>query len=208
MVNRQSIAVKKQFLLLLAVSTVLSIPLSAALQTGDAAPAFVLKDTTGAEHSLADFSGEYVILEWTNHKCPFVVKHYRGGHMQALQKEMVDDGAIWLQIVSSAEGKYGYLTAEEGEVLRKKKSMHSTAMLLDSSGTVGRAYGARVTPQMYLISPEGDLLYQGAIDSIKSTRPADIDQAENYLKSAYTRAKAGKPIARPTTVPYGCGVKY
>ena len=199
---------KKLLRLLIALSTVLSISLNAAVRVGDTAPAFTLKDTTGAERSLADFSGKYVILEWTNHKCPFVVKHYRGGHMQALQKEMVEDGAVWLQIMSSAEGKNAYLTAEQGELLRKRESMHSTAMLLDRSGTVGRAYGARVTPHIYLISPEGALLYQGAIDSIKSTRSADIDKAENYLKSAYASVKAGKPIAKPTTVPYGCGIKF
>lgn len=128
--------------------------------------------------------------------------------MQALQKEMAEDGVVWLQIVSSAEGKQGYVTAEEGEALREEKKMNSAAMLLDASGDVGRAYAARVTPHMYLISPEGELLYQGAIDSIKSTRTKDIAKAENYLKAAYASAKAGEPIANATTVPYGCGVKY
>ena len=199
---------KKLLLLLVCASTVLSASLHAALQVGDKAPAFTLTDTAGTEHSLADFSGKYVILEWTNHKCPFVVKHYREGHMQALQKEMAEDGAVWLQIVSSAEGKQGYVTAEKGKALRKNESMHSAAMLSDSSGEVGRAYGARVTPHMYLISPEGELLYQGAIDSMKSTKTADIGKAENYLKAAYASARAGEPIAKPTTVPYGCGVKY
>ncbi len=199
---------KKLLLFLLGACTVLSASLHAALKVGDKAPAFTLTDTSGTEHSLAYFSGKYVILEWTNHKCPFVVKHYRDGHMQGLQKEMAEDGAVWLQIVSSAEGKQGYVTAEQGEALREKHGMNSAGMLLDSSGEVGRAYGARVTPHIYLISPEGELLYQGAIDSIKSTKTADIGKAENYLKAAYASAKAGEPIANPTTVPYGCGIKY
>lgn len=178
------------------------------MQVGSKAPGFALSDTAGVEHSLSDFSGKYVILEWTNHQCPFVVKHYNEGHMQALQKEMAVDGAVWSLIVASAEGEQGYLTAEQGEALRKSKEMHSVAMLLDTSGKVGRSYGARVTPHVYLISPEGELLYQGAIDSKKSTRPKDIADAENYLKSAYLSAKAGKPIENATTVPYGCGIKY
>ncbi len=182
--------------------------LQAAVQVGRPAPDFTLTGTSGEEHSLSDFAGKYVILEWTNHKCPFVVKHYKEGHMQSLQKQMVDDGAVWLQIVSSAEGKQGYVSAEQGEALRKEKEMNSTAMLIDASGKVGREYGARTTPHMYLISPKGVLLYQGAIDSNNSTRSEDIAGAENYLLSAYESAKEGKQIENASTVPYGCGIKY
>jgi peroxiredoxin len=200
--------VKKLLRLLIALSTALSIPLNAAVRVGDTAPDFTLKDTTGAERSLADFSGKYVILEWTNHQCPFVVKHYKNGDMQALQKAMTDDGAVWLQILSSAEGKQGHLKPESAERLRASQNLASTAMLLDASGELGRSYDARTTPHMYLIDPEGTLVYQGAIDSIRSTSPADVGKAENYLKAAYESSKAGEPIAKATTAPYGCAVKY
>ena len=194
--------------LFLALTLPLVTSLNAALETGSAAPDFTLTDSTGVEHSLSDFAGKYVVLEWTNHRCPFVVKYYRNGDMQALQKEMTADGVVWLQIVSSAEGKQGYLSPSQAEALREAKGMHSTAMLLDASGEVGRTYDARTTPHMYLIDPEGTLVYQGAIDSIKSTRTSDIPNAVNYVQAAFESAKAGEPIENATTVPYGCGVKY
>lgn len=182
--------------------------LPAAVETGSPAPDFTLTDTTGAEHSLSDFAGKYVVLEWTNHQCPFVVKHYDSGSMQSTQKELTDDGVVWLQIVSSAEGKQGYVTPAEGESLRESKEMHSTAMLMDPSGDVGRLYDARTTPHMYLINPEGELVYQGAIDSIRSARISDIEKATNYVLAAYESATAGEPIESATTTPYGCSVKY
>jgi peroxiredoxin len=199
---------KTQLSLLLVASLAFISPLSAAVETGAAAPEFTLSDTTGATHSLSDFKGKYVVLEWTNHQCPFVQKHYQNGDMQALQQALTDDGVVWLQIVSSASGKQGHISPEEGEALREFKEMHSTAMLFDSNGEVGRSYDARATPHMFLIDPEGMLLYQGAIDSIKSARVSDIAKAENYVKSAYESAKAGEPIEHATTVPYGCSVKY
>lgn len=199
---------KNYFSLLLATSFVFTSSLWGAVETGAEAPDFKLTDTAGAEHNLSDFAGKYVVLEWTNRHCPFVVKHYSEGDMQALQELMTADGVVWLQVVSSAEGKQGYLTPAEGEALRKSQEMHSTAMLLDPSGTVGRQYGARTTPHMYLINPEGTLIYQGAIDSIKSARHSDIAKAKNYVQAAYASAKAGEPIEDTTTVPYGCSVKY
>ncbi|MDQ8207437.1 thioredoxin family protein [Coraliomargarita sp. SDUM461003] len=199
---------KKSLSLLFATSFVFASSLLASVETGAKAPDFTLSDTTGVSHSLSDFAGKYVVLEWTNHHCPFVMKHYGDGDMQALQKSMTEDGVVWLQVVSSAEGKQGYVTAAEGEALRKDKEMLSTAMLLDASGQVGRAYGARTTPHMYLIDPEGTLIYQGAIDSIKSTRQRDIAKAKNYVQAAYDSAQAGEPIADANTVPYGCSVKY
>lgn len=194
--------------LLLAASLFFVGSLNASVQTGAAAPNFTLTDSTGTEHSLADFAGQYVVLEWTNHQCPFVVKHYSQGHMQALQEAMTAKDVVWLQIVSSAEGKQGYVTAEEAEALRESQEMQSTAMLLDTSGYVGRLYDARTSPHMFLINPEGTLVYQGAIDSIKSTRVADIAKAKNYLEAAYASVTAGEPVADATTVPYGCSVKY
>ncbi len=181
---------------------------NAAVSTGSLAPDFTLKDSTGATHTLSSFKGKYVVLEWTNHRCPFVVKHYAKGDMQATQKALTSDGVIWLQINSSAPGKQGHLTAADAEALRESLNMESTAMLLDESGEVGRTYDARTTPHMYLISPEGTLIYQGAIDSIKSTRQSDVAKATNYVKAAYESAKAGKPIENATTTAYGCGVKY
>lgn len=182
--------------------------LSAAVSSGASAPDFTLTDTTGVEHSLSDFEGKFVVLEWTNHLCPFVVKHYSKGDMQNLQKEMTDDGVVWLQVISSAEGKQGYLTPEEAETMREEQGVHSTAMLLDTSGEVGRAYDARTTPHMYLIDPEGILVYQGAIDSIQSTRQSDIAKATNYVKAAYQSVLADQPVDDHTTTPYGCSIKY
>lgn len=198
----------KKITRLLIASLTLASLLNAAVDTGTTAPDFTLTDTLGVEHSLSDYSGKYVVLEWTNHQCPFVVKHYGDGAMQAFQKAMTDDGVVWLQVVSSAEGKQGHVSAAEGEALRESKGMHSTAMLLDASGDVGRLYGARTTPHMFLINPEGTLIYQGAIDSIKSTRSSDIAKAENYVKSAYESAQSGEPVVNSTTIPYGCSVKY
>lgn len=198
---------KKTLILLLSIFTIVILS-SAAVPTGSKAPNFTITDTTGTAHNLSDFNGRFVVLEWTNHRCPFVVKHYSEGDMQALQKEMTDDGVVWLQIISSAEGKQGYLTPEEGEAMRKDKGMHSTAMLLDTSGAVGRTYAARTTPHMYLVDPQGALIYQGAIDSIKSIHQSDIAKAVNYVKAAYESVLADQPVENATTTPYGCGIKY
>ena len=198
---------KKLLIILSALFSILTYS-AAAVSTGSPAPDFTLTDTTGTEHSLSDFEGKFVVLEWTNHLCPFVKKHYSGGDMQALQKEMTDGGVVWLQIISSAEGKQGYLTPKEGEAMREKKGMHSTAMLLDPFGEVGRTYDARTTPHMYMIDPDGTLIYQGAIDSIKSARQSDVSKAVNYVKAAHQNALADQPIENATTIPYGCSVKY
>ncbi len=179
-----------------------------AIDSGETAPDFTLGSSTGQSVSLEQYRGQYVVLEWTNHQCPFVKKFYSGGHMQALQKQLTEDGAVWLQVLSSAPGKQGHLTPAEAEALRTENGHHSTAFLLDPAGTVGRAYDARTTPHIYLIGPEGKLLYQGAIDSIASTRSADIEAAGNHLLTAYGQAKAGQPVATPATRPYGCSVKY
>ena len=186
----------------------LSVALQAAVETGKSAPEFTLPDSTGTEHNLSDFKGKYVVLEWTNHKCPFVKKFYSNGDMQAMQKEMTEKGVIWLQVLSSAEGNQGYLEAAEAEKIRKDQGVHSTALLLDPKGVVGRKYDARTTPHMFLINPEGLLVYQGAIDSVKSMNPDDVATATNYVKSAYENSIAGKAVDPATTTPYGCSVKY
>lgn len=190
------------------VLSLFSVALNAAIETGSAAPDFTLLDSKGDERSLTDFKGKYVVLEWTNHQCPFVRKFYANGDMQGLQKEMVGKDVIWLQILSSAKGKQGYLNASEAEAIREAQSVGSTALLLDNEGVVGHQYGARTTPHMFLIDPEGTLIYQGAIDSIKSTNPADIENATNYVKLAYESAVSGNPVDPATTTPYGCSVKY
>ncbi len=183
-------------------------PLHAAVESGSPAPDFTLTDSTGATHSLSDFEGRFVVLEWTNHQCPFVAKFYNGGHMQKLQEAMTAKGVVWLQVLSSAPGKQGHLEPAQAERLRDAKNHASTAMLLDPTGKVGKLYDARTTPHMYLIDPEGTLVYQGAIDSIRSTRSSDIPKATNYLVSAYENASAGEPVEPDTTDPYGCSVKY
>jgi len=199
---------KASFIQSLVLLVLSSASLIGMVETGSQAPNFSLVDTKGETHSLSDYEGKYVVLEWTNHQCPFVVKHYSSNSMQSLQKEMTESGVVWLQVVSSAEGKQGYVSPEEGEALRASKEMHSTAMLLDPTGEVGHTYDARTSPHMYLISPEGKLLYQGAIDSIRSTRASDIEKATNYVEVAYASAIAGEPITEATTVPYGCSIKY
>ncbi len=198
----------KTFKCILIASLSLFAALHAAVDTGSAAPAFTVLDSTGAELSLSDFKGKYVVLEWTRHNCPFVVKYYQNGDMQGVQQELTDAGVVWLQMASTAKGKSGVLTAQEAEAMRAKQAVHSTAFLLDTKGNVGRAYGARTTPHMFLINPEGVVIYQGAIDSIKSTKVKDIAKATNYVKAAYDSAIAGEPIEESTTTPYGCGVKY
>ncbi|MGB0258655.1 MAG: redoxin domain-containing protein [Coraliomargarita sp.] len=179
----------------------------AAVDTGAAAPDFTLADTTGAQHRLSDFKGKYVVLEWTNHKCPVVKKHYKDGNMQATQKELTEGGVIWLQVVSSAEGKQGHITGAEGEAIRKEGGHHSTAMLLDTSGTVGRQYGAKTTPHMFVIDGAGTLIYQGAIDNARSKTMKESGLI-NYVKAAYSSAKSGQAVEVGATPPYGCGVKY
>ncbi len=185
-----------------------STSLLAAPEIGKAAPEFTLKDSNGETHNLSDFRGKHVILEWLNHDCPFVKKFYGSGTMQKLQKEMVEAGAVWLVINSSAPGDQGHLTAEAANEISKEKKAAHTALLLDHDGKVGKAYDAKVTPHMYVIDPEGVLIYNGAIDSIRSANAADIEKAENYVLAAYNASKEGRPVERAVTQAYGCGIKY
>jgi len=175
---------------------------------GSAAPNFTLTDSNGQQHSLSDFEGKYVVLEWLNHDCPFVVKHYETGNMQMLQRTVTEDGGVWLSIISSAPGKQGYLTSEEANKLSEEKNAAHTGLLFDPEGTVGKMYGAKTTPHMYIINPEGELIYAGAIDDKPSTRKSDVEGAHNYVMAALTQAKAGEEITNPTTTAYGCSVKY
>lgn len=178
------------------------------VKTGEAAPEFTLLDTKGKEVSLASYRGQYVVLEWLNHSCPFVVKHYDAGNMQNLQKEYAKEDVVWLSINSSASGKEGNVTAEEANKLTAEKNATPTAVLLDTDGKVGRLYNARTTPHMFVIDPNGIVIYQGAIDSIKSFDQKDIPGAKNYVKAAFDEVFAGKKVSEGSTEPYGCAVKY
>src|SRR3954469_13596867 len=175
---------------------------------GSAAPAFSLPDAKGKTHSLADYKGKYVVLEWFNPECPFVKKHYGSGNMQKLQQEFTGKGVVWLNIHSSAPGMEGNLTAEQAGAIFNSWKTHQTAMLLDPEGKVGRAYGAKNTPHMFVINPEGKVVYEGAIDSKATPNPADIANSTNYVKVALDESMSGKPVSNPNTKPYGCSVKY
>jgi peroxiredoxin len=175
---------------------------------GSAALDFSLNDAKGKTHSLSQYKGKYIVLEWFNPECPFVKKHYGGGHMQNLQKEFTDKGVAWLTIDSNAPGTEGSLSPEQAEKVTSAWKMHETALLLDPDGKVGRAYGAKNTPNMVVINPEGKIIYQGAIDSKATPNPADIPSSTNYVKVALEESLAGKPVSNPKTKPYGCSVKY
>jgi peroxiredoxin len=175
---------------------------------GSMAPDFSLTDAKGKTHSLADYKGKYVVLEWFNPECPFVKKHYGTSNMQNLQKEFTDKGVVWLTIDSNAPGTEGNLTAEQAEKITTAWKTHQTALLLDPDGKAGRAYGAKNTPNMVVIDPSGTIAYEGAIDSKATPNPADIPTSTNYVKTALDESLTGKPISNPKTKPYGCSVKY
>lgn len=172
------------------------------------APDFSVVDIDGKTHKLSDYKGKYVVLEWNNPDCPFVRKHYGSGNMQALQKEYGEKGIVWLTICSSAPGKQGYYEAAKVKPMLKDQKFASAAYLQDADGTVGHLYGAKTTPHMYIIDPEGTLLYAGAIDDKPSTNKDDIKGATNYVRAALDAALAGETIEVKTSTPYGCAIKY
>jgi peroxiredoxin len=175
---------------------------------GEPAPEFTGTDTMGNEHSLSDFLGKRVVLEWTNHECPFVVKHYESGNMQKLQKEATEDDVVWLTIVSSAEGKQGHTTPEEANKIMEEAGANSTARILDPTGEIGKMYGAKTTPHMFVIDKEGTLVYAGAIDSDDSFKQSSIEGATNYVSAALNSLDEGEPVEVASSKPYGCAVKY
>jgi peroxiredoxin len=180
----------------------------AEVQVGKQAPDFALTDTNGKTHHLSDYKGKYIVLEWYQPDCPFVRKHYNSGNMQALQKEYAAKGVVWLSIDSSAAGREGnYPSAELNQIATKSGAVR-TALLLDADGKVGHIYGAKTTPDMYIINPQGVLVYQGAIDDKPSTDLADVKTAKNYVKSALNAVMGGQTVATASTRPYGCSVKY
>jgi Peroxiredoxin len=175
---------------------------------GSAAPDFSLTDAKGKTHSLSQYKGKYVVLEWFNPECPFVKKHYGSGNMQKLQQEYTGKGVVWLTIDSNAPGAEGNLAPEQAEKVTSAWKTHQTALLLDPEGKAGRAYGAKNTPNMVVINPEGKIAYEGAIDSKATPNPADIPNSTNYVKIALDESLEGKPVTTSATKPYGCSVKY
>jgi peroxiredoxin len=193
-------------LLSLALAT-LAIP-ALAVAPGTPAPDFKGTDSNGVQHSLSDYRGKYVVLEWANKGCPYDQKHYLSGSMENLQKEWTAKGVVWLSVISSAPGEQGYVTpAEENNYI---KTMHvaSTAVLLDPTSTIARLYEAKTTPHMFVIDPTGKLIYQGAIDNKPTTDQEDLKTADNYLNDALNASMSGKPVPVASTRPYGCSVKY
>lgn len=191
----------------IAISAVLSLPAWAA-RVGEKAPDFGATDSNGVEHTLSQYAGKYVVLEWHNNGCPYVRKQYNSGNMQKLQKEWTARGVVWLTVISSAPGMQGYVTADEENAYLKQVGAAPTAALLDPSGKLGHLYDAKTSPHMFIIDPSGTLIYNGAIDDQPTPDPASIEGATNYVSQALTEAMAGKPVSVPTSRPYGCSVKY
>jgi len=187
---------------------VLAAPAAADPAVGKPAPDFTGTDSMGKTHTLSDYRGKTVVLEWTNHECPYTAKHYKAGSMQALQQETTADGIVWLSIISSAPGLQGYVTAGEANELTTSRSAAPSAVILDPEGTIGRLYDASTTPEMFVIVPDGTIAYMGAIDDEPSTWGADPLKAKNYVRLAMADLAAGKPVSTPKTRPYGCSVKY
>ena len=177
-------------------------------RSAEPAPDFTLTDTNGNEHSLSEYAGQWVVLEWLNYDCPFVRKHYNSGNMQRLQEHYTDLGVKWLSIVSSAPGQQGNFPPGEMNRRTEAHGGAQTAVLMDPSGTVGRAYGARTTPHMFVINPQGEIVYRGALDDRPSADPASLEGATNYVVRALTEATGGQEVSTPATQPYGCAVKY
>ena len=175
---------------------------------GAPAPSFSLADSTGKTVSLADFKGKTVVLEWTNHDCPYVRKHYGGNKMQALQKKWTGQGVVWLSVISSMPGSEGYVTADQANKLTKDRGAAPTAVLFDPKGDVGHAYGAQTTPHMYVITGNGTLVYMGGIDDKATARLEDLKTARNFVDAALKEVAEGKPVSVTTSRPYGCSIKY
>lgn len=194
--------------LLIACALLMSASAFAEVKIGTAAPAFSEKDQSGKTHSLDSYKGKWVVLEWYNEGCPYVKKHYGAKNMQTLQKTYTEKGVIWLTVATSPEDMQGYVDPKTAAQHMKAAGMNSSALLLDSDGTMGRAYDAKTTPHMFVINPEGKAVYAGAIDDNDSADPKTIATSKNYVVQALDAAMAGKPVATSSTKPYGCAVKY
>jgi peroxiredoxin len=194
-----------------AVLTAALLPLSSTAQSvrvGAPAPSFTATDSRGQTESLSQYLGKYVVLEWHNQGCPYTKKHYVSGNMQALQKEWTAKGVVWFTVLSSSPGNQGYVTSSEENAYLAQMHAAPTAALLDPDAKIARLYSAKTTPQMIVIDPKGDVIYDGAIDDRPTDDPADVKGANNYVTDALTEAMAGKPVNPSYTRPYGCSVKY
>jgi peroxiredoxin len=180
----------------------------AAATVGQPAPAFTLSDTNGKTVNLADYKGKTVVLEWHNPECPFVKKHYESANMQTLQSKYTKEGVVWLSVNSTEPSHQDYKKPNAMSALLKTSNASATAYLMDESGAMGKAYGARTTPHMYIVDREGTLVYAGGIDDKRSSNIADVKTAKNYVAAALDEMKAGKSVSVSTTTPYGCSVKY
>lgn len=180
----------------------------AAAEIGQPAPAFSAQGADGKTVSLAAYKGKTVVLEWTNHECPFVVKHYESGNIPQLQKELTGKGVVWLQVISSAPGKQGHVEGPAALKINSFREAAPSAVVLDPDGRIGKAYGAQTTPHLFIVDPAGQLVYKGGIDSIASASKADIAKADNYVKLAFNDLGASRRIAHASTKPYGCSIKY
>ncbi|WP_084398636.1 redoxin domain-containing protein [Henriciella aquimarina] len=183
---------------------------SPAAEPGETAPNFTGTTSDGETVSLSDFSGQTVVLEWTNDGCPFVQKHYSNPpkNMQSLQDEAEADEVVWLQIISSAPGKQGHVSGEKADAINAGRDATPDHVILDPSGDIGRLYDAKTTPHMFVIKGDQQIAYAGAIDSIRSARVEDIDRADNYVRAALDAVEAGEPVEVASSKPYGCSVKY
>ncbi len=186
----------------------IAVPLAWAAKVNEPAPDFTATDSNGNVHKLSEYRGKFVVLEWTNRGCPYTQKHYNSGNMQRLQREWTSKGVIWLTVVSSAPGKQGYVTAAEENAYLKQVNAAPTAVLLDPTGQLGHLYDAKTTPHIFIINPQGTLIYNGAIDDRPTTDLTDVNGAKNYVTAALDEATSGKPVSIATSRPYGCSVKY
>lgn len=172
------------------------------------APAFVGVGADGKPLRLESYKGKTVVLEWTNHDCPFVKKHYESGNIPSLQKDAADKGVVWLQVISSAKGKQGHVDGATAQKLNGERKAAPAATVLDPEGTIGKLYGAQTTPHIFIVNADGQLVYKGGIDSMATTKVEDLQKAEPYVVNALNAIKAGKPVDKASTKPYGCSVKY
>jgi len=179
-----------------------------AARVGEPAPNFTATDSNGKAHSLSSYRGKFVVLEWHNQGCPYTKKHYDSGNMERLQKEWTQKGVVWFTVISSAPGTQGYVTAEQENDYMRRMNAAPTAALLDPTGDLGHLYGAKTTPHMFIINPDGVLIYDGAIDDKSTPDQADIPSSTNYVSLALSEAMSGRPVSTPTSRPYGCSVKY
>jgi peroxiredoxin len=194
----------------IAVSSAALLPLvpTAQVKVGDSAPAFTATDSHGQTQKLEQYRGKYVVLEWHNHNCPFTKKHYSSGNMQDLQKEWTQKGVVWFTVISSAPGADGYVTPDQENAYVSQMHAAPSAVLLDPRGDLGHLYNAKTTPHMFVIDPQGKVIYEGAIDNRPTPDPEDVKGADNFVSDALLASMAGKAVNPAYTRPYGCSVKY